>query len=282
MGFKPVDKLKIKHKKGLWSPDEDQKLRNYILKHGHGCWSSVPINAGLQRNGKSCRLRWINYLRPGLKKGTFSTEEEETILALHRIVGNKWAQIAQHLPGRTDNEIKNYWHSYLKKKLAKLYGSTETWAKPESAVGQMENVNSSSSSPKSTTQNSSLDSSEHMEGSLMDTDQSNKQKTRAQNFNLPKILFAEWFSLDQFHDKDLQNSGNFKNPFNNPSTNFQDESILGLLLDDQTAGREMHTKPNNYSLDDIFFPPFDQDQILERGLDYFPGEFSMSCDEMYL
>ncbi|CAI9771908.1 unnamed protein product [Fraxinus pennsylvanica] len=282
MGCKPVDKPKIKHKRGLWSPDEDQKLRNYILEHGHGLWSSVPFNAGLQRNGKSCRLRWVNYLRPGLKKGTFSTEEEEKILTLHQILGNKWSQIAQHLPGRTDNEIKNFWHSYLKKKVAKLYESTETQAKPEFTGRQMENVSSSFSSPKSTTQNSSLDSFEHMEGSLMDTDQSSKQKNGAQNFNLPKILFAEWFSSDQFHGKDLQNSGNLKNTFNNPSTNFQDESILGLLLDDQTAGREMHTKPNNYSVDDIFFPPFDQDQILERGLDYFPGEFSLSCDEMYV
>ncbi|GMH28127.1 hypothetical protein Nepgr_029970 [Nepenthes gracilis] len=111
---KAVDKSK--QRKGLWSPEEDERLRNYILQHGHGCWSSVPINAGLKRNGKSCRLRWINYLRPGLKRGMFTPQEEETILALHRALGNKWSQIAQRLPGRTDNEIKNYWHSCLKKR----------------------------------------------------------------------------------------------------------------------------------------------------------------------
>ncbi|CAA2981584.1 transcription factor LAF1-like [Olea europaea var. sylvestris] len=275
MECKLFDKPKNKHKKGLWSPDEDQKLRNYILKHGYGCWSSVPINTGLKRNGKSCRLRWINYLRPGLKRGTFSTEEEETILTLHQTLGNKWSQIAHHLPGRTDNEIKNYWHSHLKKKVAKLY-ETETQAKDVSTGGEMENLNSSSSL-NSTTQNSSFNSIEHMEGSLMDTDQSTKQKNQAQNFNLPKILFAEWFSLDQFHGKDLQNSSFFNNNFDNPNTNFQDESIRGLRLDDQTVEMEMHTQPNNSSVD-IFFPPFDQDLLL----DYFPGEFSMSYDELYI
>lgn len=115
MGLASSQKAKKKHRKGLWSPDEDERLRNYIVKHGHGCWSSLPINAGnftsivaynlikqfecewinfeiesgLQRNGKSCRLRWINYLRPGLKRGAFSMAEEDTILTLHKILGNK-------------------------------------------------------------------------------------------------------------------------------------------------------------------------------------------------
>nr|AAU44000.1 hypothetical protein [Oryza sativa Japonica Group] len=73
--------------------------------------------ARLQRCGKSCRLRWINYLRPDLKRGSFSQQEEDLIVALHEILGNRWSQIASHLPGRTDNEIKNFWNSCLKKKL---------------------------------------------------------------------------------------------------------------------------------------------------------------------
>lgn len=108
---------KQKLRKGLWSPEEDEKLIKHITKYGHGCWSSVPKLAGLQRCGKSCRLRWINYLRPDLKRGTFSQEEENLIIELHAVLGNRWSQIAAQLPGRTDNEIKNLWNSSIKKKL---------------------------------------------------------------------------------------------------------------------------------------------------------------------
>ncbi|KAJ1693266.1 hypothetical protein LUZ63_009964 [Rhynchospora breviuscula] len=108
-----------KVKRGLWSPEEDEKLIRYITTHGYGCWSEVPEKAGLQRCGKSCRLRWINYLRPDIRRGRFSPEEEKLIISLHAIVGNRWAHIASHLPGRTDNEIKNYWNSWIKKKIKK-------------------------------------------------------------------------------------------------------------------------------------------------------------------
>ncbi|XP_058096825.1 transcription factor MYB93-like [Magnolia sinica] len=107
-------------KKGPWTPEEDKKLVQHITKHGHGSWRALPKLAGLNRCGKSCRLRWTNYLRPDIKRGKFSKEEEETILNLHSFLGNKWSAIATHLPGRTDNEIKNFWNTHLKKKLIQM------------------------------------------------------------------------------------------------------------------------------------------------------------------
>ncbi|XP_047336134.1 transcription factor MYB41-like [Impatiens glandulifera] len=107
-------------KKGPWTPEEDQKLVHYIQLHGASNWRSLPKNAGLQRCGKSCRLRWANYLRPDIRRGRFSFEEEETIIQLHTILGNKWSAIAARLPGRTDNEIKNYWNTHIRKRLLRM------------------------------------------------------------------------------------------------------------------------------------------------------------------
>nr|AID21642.1 At4g21440p-like protein [Arabidopsis lyrata] len=107
-------------KKGPWTSEEDQKLVDYIHKHGYGNWRTLPKNAGLQRCGKSCRLRWTNYLRPDIKRGRFSFEEEETIIQLHSFLGNKWSAIAARLPGRTDNEIKNFWNTHIRKKLLRM------------------------------------------------------------------------------------------------------------------------------------------------------------------
>ncbi|KAK6161300.1 hypothetical protein DH2020_004681 [Rehmannia glutinosa] len=111
-------------KKGPWSPEEDQILVSFIQQNGHGNWRALPKQAGLLRCGKSCRLRWTNYLRPDIKRGNFSKEEEETIINLHEMLGNRWSAIAARLPGRTDNEIKNVWHTHLKKKL-KIHQSSQ-------------------------------------------------------------------------------------------------------------------------------------------------------------
>nr|QIG55692.1 MYB transcription factor [Paeonia suffruticosa]QVG60746.1 GAMYB [Paeonia suffruticosa] len=103
-------------KKGPWTSAEDAILVDYVKKHGEGNWNAVQKHSGLFRCGKSCRLRWANHLRPNLKKGAFTQEEEQIIIELHAKMGNKWARMAAHLPGRTDNEIKNYWNTRIKRR----------------------------------------------------------------------------------------------------------------------------------------------------------------------
>ncbi|CAI8607914.1 unnamed protein product [Vicia faba] len=105
--------------KGAWSREEDDILSKYVAIHGEGKWQKVAQNAGLKRCGKSCRQRWLNYLKPGIKRGDISADEEDMIVRLHRLLGNRWSLIAKRLPGRTDNEIKNYWNTNLSKKLQK-------------------------------------------------------------------------------------------------------------------------------------------------------------------
>ncbi|KAK4486472.1 hypothetical protein RD792_009152 [Penstemon davidsonii] len=155
-----------KVKRGLWSPEEDEKLIKYITTHGYGCWSEVPEKAGLQRCGKSCRLRWINYLRPDIRRGRFTPEEEKLIINLHAAVGNRWAHIASHLPGRTDNEIKNYWNSWIKKKIRK----------PSKAT-----TNSNQSSQSTYTQNQQLE--------FLNQDLATKPQNQETLFTIPNPSF---------------------------------------------------------------------------------------------
>ncbi|ERN07267.1 hypothetical protein AMTRI_Chr12g240930 [Amborella trichopoda] len=117
MGRAPCcDKANVK--KGPWSPEEDAKLKAFIEQQGTGGnWIALPQKIGLKRCGKSCRLRWLNYLRPNIKHGGFSEEEDRIICSLYISIGSRWSIIAAQLPGRTDNDIKNYWNTKLKKKL---------------------------------------------------------------------------------------------------------------------------------------------------------------------
>ncbi|CAK7345418.1 unnamed protein product [Dovyalis caffra] len=103
-------------KKGLWRPEEDLILKTYVETHGEGNWSTVSKKSGLMRGGKSCRLRWKNYLRPNIKRGGMSQDEEDMIIRMHKLLGNRWSLIAGRLPGRTDNEVKNYWNTHLNKR----------------------------------------------------------------------------------------------------------------------------------------------------------------------
>ncbi|CAN8259573.1 unnamed protein product [Cochlearia groenlandica] len=149
-------------KRGPWSDEESEILTSFILQNGHQNWRSLPKLAGLMRCGKSCRLRWINYLRPGLKRGNFTKQEEDTIIQLHQTHGNKWSMIASQLPGRTDNEIKNVWNTRLKKRLSKTNSSDVT--NQPSPVSNSSSSSSVSNSEKHNNQDEEFDEilMEHM------------------------------------------------------------------------------------------------------------------------
>ncbi|XP_027337955.1 transcription factor MYB35-like [Abrus precatorius] len=144
---------KFNAKRGVWTPEEDPKMLSFVSKHGSSNWTSVPIKAGLKRCGKSCRIRWSNNLKLDLKHDNFTTQEEDLIIKLHAAIGSRWSIIAQQIPGKTDNDVKNYWNTKLKKKLSQMgidpvthkpfskliadYGNIGECQKPSTRIGSV-------------------------------------------------------------------------------------------------------------------------------------------------
>ncbi|CAK9314668.1 unnamed protein product [Citrullus colocynthis] len=168
-------------KRGPWSPAEDLRLITFIQNHGHDNWRALPKQAGLLRCGKSCRLRWINYLRPDVKRGNFTQDEEEMIIKLHKTWGNKWSKIASRLPGRTDNEIKNVWNTHLKKRLlptTKVVSDNSSDEPKESSSTTSSSSFSSSSSLLSSNQDQNLETEQ--------LDKTNSINNNSNNLFCPK------------------------------------------------------------------------------------------------
>ncbi|KAJ7953846.1 MYB transcription factor [Quillaja saponaria] len=191
---------KVGLKKGPWTPEEDKQLLAYIEENGHGSWHALPAKAGLQRCGKSCRLRWTNYLRPDIKRGKFSQQEEQTIIQLHALLGNRWSAIANHLPKRTDNEIKNYWNTHIKKRLAKM-GIDPVTHKPNTDALGCPTKNSPNLSHIAQWESARLEAEARLvrESKLLQCNSSNTlklPKNRAQPSSLPCLdVLKAWQSL---------------------------------------------------------------------------------------
>ncbi|XP_057792571.1 transcription factor MYB10-like [Salvia miltiorrhiza] len=225
-------------KKGAWSGDEDNKLRAFILSHGHSNWRLLPKYAGLKRCGKSCRLRWVNHLKPGVKRGKFSKEEEDLIIKLHAQIGNKWSAIAAELPGRTDNDIKNFWHTRVVRR-----------RKPNSAASS----SSSSSYHKllEMAPNHQNDATKIQESMLAFECDTNSSATQSQfdlwddefpaefpNYaDFPPLILEEEFCYPQFYYKDWFADEDHSIMFNAVGGSIWDESFALTTSDSQPQSR---------------------------------------------
>ena len=103
-----------------WSEEEDKAMKQLVNKYGTSNWTLISSKLGKSRNGKQCRERWYNHLNPSLKKNNWTLEEENILFSKHMQLGNKWADIASFLPGRTLNDIKNHFYSKLRKFIRKI------------------------------------------------------------------------------------------------------------------------------------------------------------------
>ncbi|KAL5549068.1 hypothetical protein UlMin_004299 [Ulmus minor] len=201
MGRAPCcDKNNVK--KGPWSPEEDTKLKAYIETYGTGGnWIALPQKIGLKRCGKSCRLRWLNYLRPNIKHGGFSEEEDNIICSLYISIGSRWSIIAAQLPGRTDNDIKNYWNTRLKKKL--LGRRKQSGGRQSSSLDMKD-------------QSNGLEETEVLSNSALERLQLHMQLQNLQNpfsfYNNPAL----WPKLHPFQQKMVQNLQSLNENQNNP------------------------------------------------------------------
>ncbi|KAI3729463.1 hypothetical protein L6452_18123 [Arctium lappa] len=201
-------------KRGPWTLEEDNLLIRYITCHGEGRWNSLAKSAGLKRTGKSCRLRWLNYLRPDTKRGNLTPQEQILILELHSKWGNRWSKIAQHLPGRTDNEIKNYWRTRVQKQARhlKIDSSSKRFVEElqrfwmPRLLEKVEQTSSSSSSSSSTTSSASISTMETDQNKLnphpqaeetLFTVSSPSQPSSTEHINSSSSIFASNSSLLQ-------------------------------------------------------------------------------------
>ncbi|KAH9320064.1 hypothetical protein KI387_021833, partial [Taxus chinensis] len=144
-------------RKGPWMPEEDEILIEYVRQYGARDWNSIGAKGLLPRTGKSCRLRWVNKLKPDLKSVAvafwhrsgckFSPEEENLVMEMQGKLGNKWAKIASYLPGRTDNDVKNFWSTRQKRMMRALQGPRGVSSNADRVQHHTTDMNKTNNSP---------------------------------------------------------------------------------------------------------------------------------------
>ncbi|MED6132806.1 hypothetical protein PIB30_022270 [Stylosanthes scabra] len=241
-------------RKGTWTLEEDMKLTAYVTRYGCWNWSQLPKYAGLARCGKSCRLRWLNYLRPNLKRGNFTQQEEDIIVRLHNKLGNRWSSIATELPGRTDNEIKNYWHSTLKKRLQQkeVISNNKESSKSSSSSSQEWNrerdmqvvvLNNNNAvvddhhdpSECSTTRSSPLSSSSSDEFCSVTTSDHNNTSTASDKENLVLLEDDDLAFLEKLWTENENLPNNNYNYNNNNHDRFQESPDSAVKIPDASS-----------------------------------------------
>ncbi|CAN8266141.1 unnamed protein product [Cochlearia groenlandica] len=210
-------------RKGPWTMEEDLILINYIANHGDGVWNSLAKSAGLKRTGKSCRLRWLNYLRPDVRRGNITPEEQLIIMELHAKWGNRWSKIAKHLPGRTDNEIKNFWRTRIQKYIKQ----SDVNATTTSSVG---------SHHSSEINDQAASTSSHNNNVLICTQDQQ-----------PMEIYSPTTTSYQHTNMDFNNYGNYSAvaATTTASTTAMEYPIIPMNVDDQTG-------ENYWGMDDIW------------------------------
>ncbi|XP_071724177.1 transcription factor MYB59-like [Rutidosis leptorrhynchoides] len=176
-------------RKGPWTEQEDLRLVSFVQVFGDRRWDSIAKVSGLNRTGKSCRLRWVNYLHPGLKRGKMTSHEEKLVLELHSKWGNRWSRIARKLPGRTDNEIKNYWRTHMRK-------TAQEKKRSMSSSPSSPSSNSSSSSSTITSVDFSFPCQNTGNSSFYDTGGSQMIEPARQKFDAVEEIDTGYYSMD--------------------------------------------------------------------------------------
>lgn len=214
--------------RGPWTPREDTLLSNYIQAHGEGHWRSMPKKAGLLRCGKSCRLRWMNYLRPNIKRGNIGPDEDDLIIRLHSLLGNRWSLIAGRLPGRTDNEIKNYWNTHLSKRLRSEGTDPNTHKKLSEPAQESKRKNNKSNSRKQQKSSKIIGSKENLDHQPEKPKLHLPKPTRVTSFSIPRNESFECNTISGSSSGQLGREGSkVENNNINPWSDFKDSAENG-------------------------------------------------------